>query len=281
MTPSIPTLSNVQTPTTSGASGTLTELASNAPIGGATITIGQQPSSGLCDGWVQCGVPILPVADVATSTNGSFTLPALLDGQYFLTVAVDANPSVSQTYAILHRNVSVVDGTLVLGTIHLAKLSSTESQWLRDLNERRSAVSYPATGAVVIDEYAQEQARQWATDVDAGKTQYTDAGYAPYQQAYASAPGAIGSAAGALDGNTTWQHAESAWFAEKANCPDGNWTTCTFADDTGHYINLSENDDVWAGIGEGAAAAPSSTGIGGFYPYDVMVILYGEAARNL
>jgi len=277
--PNAGTLSGAQSSVT-GTSGTLTELASGAPIAGATVTVGAQTPSASCDGWAQCGTPIAPVASATTAPNGTFTLPPLLDGDYFVTIAVDANPLVSQSYAILHRTVAVVDGMLVLGTVHLARLSSDESGWLHDLNERRSAVSFPATGSVVIDEYAQEQARRWSADVDAGKTVYTDAGYAPYQQAYANDPGSIGSAAGALDGNTTWQHAEGAWFAEKANCPGGNWTTCTYADNTGHYINLSQNDDVWAGVGEGSAAAPSSSGIGGFFPYDVMVVLYGQTERS-
>jgi hypothetical protein len=263
-----------------GVTGTVTELVSGAAIAGATVTVGQQPPDVLCTGWAQCGAPLVPAVKATTALNGTFTLPALLDGQYFLTITVDANPSASQTYAILHRNVTAVDGTLMLGTVHLAKLSSDESGWLRDLNDQRAAVSFPATGAVVIDEYAEEQARRWASDVDAGKTLYTDAGFAPYQQAYTNDAGAIGNPAGALDGNTTWQHAEGAWFAEKANCPGGNWTTCVFAENTGHYVNLSESDDVWAGVGEGAAAAPPSSGIGGYYPFDVMVILYGEATRN-
>ena len=279
MTPSVGTLSGPQT-AAAGTSGTLTELVSGAPIAGATVTVGAQPSGASCNGWTECGAPILPLASATTAHNGTFTMPPLLDGEYFVTIAVDPNPVVMQTHAILHRTVTVVDGMLVLGAVHLARLSSDETAWVRDLNDRRSAVAFPATGAVVIDEYAEEQARQWSADVDAGKTAYTDAGYGPYQQAYANDPGAIGSAAGALDGNTTWQHAEAAWFAEKANCPGGNWTTCAYADNTGHYINLSQNDDVWAGVGEAAAPAPAASGIGGFHPYDVMVILYGQTERS-
>ena len=279
MTPATGTLSGAQT-SASGISGTLTELRSGAPIAGAVVTVGAQPSGASCNGWTECGTPAVPLASATTARNGTFTLPPLLDGEYFVTIAVDPNPVVMQTHAILHRTVSVVDGMLVLGAVHLARLSSDETAWVRDLNDRRSAVSFPATGAVVIDEYAEEQARQWSADVDAGKTAYTDAGYGPYQQAYADDPGAIGNAAGALDGNTTWGRAEAAWFAEKSNCPGGNWTTCTYADNTGHYINLSQNDDVWAGVGAGATAAPAASGIGGFRPYDVMVILYGQTERS-
>jgi Carboxypeptidase regulatory-like domain len=278
VTPSTGTLSGAQT-ATGGVNGTLNELASGAPIAGARVTVGAQPSNS-CDGWSECGEPLVPVASTTSAANGTFTLPPLLDGEYFVTIAVDANPVVAQTYAILHRTVTVVDGMLVLGTMHLARLSGDESAWVRDLNDRRSTVSFPTSGTVVIDEYAEEQARRWATDVDAGKTAYTDAGYGPYQRAYANDPGAIGNPAGALDGNMGWQRAEGAWFAEKANCPGGDWTACAYAENTGHYINLSENDAVWAGVGEGGATAPSSTGIGGYYPYDVMVILYGEAERN-
>ncbi|HTC31581.1 MAG TPA: carboxypeptidase-like regulatory domain-containing protein [Candidatus Acidoferrum sp.] len=278
MTPSTGTLSGEQTAAI-GVNGTLTELATGAAIADATVTVGAQPTNS-CEGWSECGTPLVPVASTTTAANGTFTLPPLLDGEYFVTIAVDANPMTSQRYAILHRTVTVVDGMLVLGRMHLARLSSDESAWVRDLNDRRSTLAFPTTGMVVIDEYAEEQARRWASDVDAGRTVYTDAGYAPYQQAYANDPGAIGNPAGALDGNLGWQNAEGAWFAEKANCPGGNWTTCAYAENTGHYINLSENDGVWAGVGEGSAAAPSSTGIGGYYPYDVMVILYGQAERN-
>ena len=30
-----------------------------------------------------------------------------------------------------------------------------------------------------------------------------------------------------------WNGATLAWMAEKANCPNGDWQTCTFAEKTG------------------------------------------------
>jgi hypothetical protein len=56
-------------------------------------------------------------------------------------------------------------------------------------------------------------------------------------------------------------------MAEKANCPSGNWQTCTFASNTGHYINISNTDTVWVGVGE-SRIAPST----GYTFYDAMLV---------
>lgn len=263
-------------PTTFSISGTVAEFTSGAPIAGATVTIGSLPSSSTCAGWTGCGSPLSPVATPTTDANGSFSANLASTGSYMLTIGKDANPTSAQTYAILHRSISV-SANLNLGTLKIAKLSSDETAWIARLNSDRATIAIPATGAVVVDEYAEEQARQWAIDVDAGTTPFTDAGFAPYQAAYGAKPGSIGSAGGALAVSDTWQDAETAWFAEKANCPGGDWRTCTFASNTGHYINLAQDSVVWAGLGEDLTGHYQG---GTFRGFDVMTVYEGSTART-
>jgi hypothetical protein len=267
---------NTSTPTpTFSVSGTLTDGAT--ALSGATVTIGTLPAS-TCAGWAGCGFPLAPTLTATTAADGTFTVTNLVNGSYMLTISKDTAPTTAQTYAILHRQITVASANVALGSVKIVKLSSDESAWIARLNTDRATIAFPATGPVVMDEYAQEQARQWAIEVDAGTTPYTDAGYAPYQTAYGAKPGSIGSAGGALDLNDTWQDAEAIWFAEKANCPGGDWRTCTFSGTTGHYINLAQDSVVWVGVGEDLAGHYGSDLT--THGFDVMTIYKGSTART-
>ena len=59
-------------------------------------------------------------------------------------------------------------------------------------------------------------------------------------------------------------------MAEKSNCPGGNWKTCPFSGTTGHYINMSNTNTVWIGLGESMTTG-SYMG-GSAYGYNLMLI---------
>jgi hypothetical protein len=216
-----------------------------------------------------CGVPASPLPTVTTSSTGAFSVAVPTTGTYMLTIAKDA------TYATLHRTVAAAAGATSVGTVKITALSTDEQAWLTDVNNQRATVSVPVSFAnLIIDEYAEEQARQWATDVAAGKTAYGDAGYAPYQAAYAASAGAIYGAAGDLAEQPTasaYLSPDAQWFGEKSNCPSGNWQTCTFAGNTGHYINASNTQNVWIGLGESASSF-AVTGFPNQWAYNLMIV---------
>lgn len=270
-------------PTSASVSGTLTDYVTNAPIANAVVTIGGTPPP-TCTGWSGCGSPASPTVTATTSASGAFNFAKVANGTYFLTIASAAdatlNPaSGTQAYTILHRFLTVSGTTVALGTVNISKLTSDESAWVAQENSDRATVAYPATGGIVADEYAEEQARKWPGDVVDGTTQYSDSAYGPYQTAYSNSSGAIGSVGGALDLSSTWSQAMTDWYAEKANCPNGDWRTCTFADNTGHYINLAQDSLVWVGVGESTSAFTSGT-YSGMYAFDVMTVYNGQTART-
>ncbi|MBV8726719.1 MAG: hypothetical protein JO233_02955 [Candidatus Eremiobacteraeota bacterium] len=253
-------------------SGTITDTATHAVLHGATIVIGQLPSSGCAatqtDTSNPCGVPAAPTTGTTTDSNGHFSITLTSGGTFMLTVADGG-------YATLRRTV-VVGTTNVDASGSISHLSADEIAWLADINAKRTTISVPRSFAnLTIDEYAERQARKWAADVAAGITQYGDNGYGPYGAAYAASPGAIYQAAGVLAAvpppGGQWNTAEGQWFGEKANCPNGNWQTCTFAANTGHYILLSDTVDVWLGLGESSQAG-NLPGFGLQYFYNAMII---------
>jgi hypothetical protein len=287
------------TPTTAPATVTMTgkavELASGAALTGFTVTVGTAPNTGTCSAAQTasanpCCVPAGTPATATTAADGSFsmTIPA---GTSMVTIGKDG------TFATLHRTVS--SASPALGTVKIAALSAREQAWLVDANSLRTTVSTPASFAnLTVDEYAQEQARQWPADVASGRTAFSDAGYAPYQAAYAASAGAMYAAAGVLSivpqtsafpvtygsvasgqgtlasGSPGYQSSDYAWmYGDKSNCTapyTWNTTACsaTFSVD-GHYINLSNTLDVWVGLGESAVGDPAA---GGQSPYDIMIV---------
>ena len=270
-----PTATPATAPASLTVSGNLEEFASGTALAGFTVTVGSVPNATTCLNAesataMPCGVPASPLPTVATSATGTFSIAVPAAGTYMLTIGKDA------TYATLHRTITVITGSsLALGTLKVAALSSDEQAWLIDVNHQRATVSIPISFAnLAVDEYAEEQARQWANDVLSGETIYGDSGYAPYQSAYGSSAGSLYSVAGALNENTSGQvsaytASDNAWMSEKSNCPNGNWQTCTFAGNTGHYINISNTQTVWIGLGEAwNLASPMSQ----YSFYDLMLI---------
>ncbi len=276
----LPTTSPTTTPTTTPTatpntiSGTAVEFVSSAPLSGFTVTVGGVPAASTClasqtASTNACGVPAGATATTTTSSTGTFSVTVPTTGTYMVTIGKDT------TYATLHRTVAVAPGANALGSVKIAALSTDEQNWLVDVNNQRATVSYPASFAnLQVDEYAEEQARLWAANVVAGTTPYSDAGYATYQAAYAANPGAINGAAGTLSlGGAASQYliADQLWMYEKNNCPSGNWQTCTFAGNTGHYINISNTNTVWIGLGESSNSG-NIAGFGTHWAYDLMLI---------
>jgi len=182
----------------------------------------------------------------------------------------------SGAYATLHRMVTMGGGSNNLGISKITALDATRQSWLLDFNHRRAMVSVPQSYPnLVVDEYAQEQADAWAIAMTKENVLITDASFGAYQIAYNAAPGAMYSAGGVL-GETMgavkggdFLTIDAAWFnAEKRNCPNGNWSSCPFSEDTGHYINGSNTNDVWVGLGYDATASVS-----GSYYYDVLIAM--------
>ena len=61
----------------------------------------------------------------------------------------------------------------------------------------------------------------------------------------------------------------------QANCPNNNWQTCTFAVNTGAYINISDTRDVWVGLAE-APSQVSAYPNGSFYA--IMLVVNSSSA---
>ena len=255
----------------SSISGSVFDGTSSAALQGATVMFGTIPNRLTCNGAQTqslnvCGTSSTIIASAQTSASGSFGIPAIDPGNYMLTVTKDGS------FATLHRTITVATGANFLSNVSLLELTASQQAWLTEVNNGRMTISSPMSfGNLVVDEYAQEQAVRWAKDEAAGSIPFTDASYGPYQSAYRSSPGAIYAAAGvlALVPGKAYDHttADSSWFGEKTNCPNGNWQTCTFADNTGHYINISNTNTVWAGLGESDGVNSSTQ-----HAYDIMLI---------
>jgi len=260
----------------------MTDFTSGAPLAGLTVTVGPTPNASTCNASQTqalnvCGTVASTTASTTTNASGAFSLnvPA---GTYMLVVG-----PTNDSYATLHRTVTVAVGTATaLGPIKLTALSSAVQAWLADVNNQRATVSTPTSFAnLQVDEFAQEQANQWASDVANGVTTYGDAQYQPYQSAYADEPGAMYGATGVLAvGQYSMTESTEAsdliaddtgWMSEKTNgCASysGNWQTCPFGGTTGHYINISNTQNVWVGLG---TTSTDNVTLGG-YPTDVMIV---------
>jgi hypothetical protein len=244
------------------------------------VTVGSLPNALTCNGAQTqalnvCGTVAATIASATTAADGSFTIPAVPVGNYMVVVGKDGS------YSALHRKFTVVSGVNALGTVTLTALSAFQQGWLADLNNKqRATVSFPTSFAnLTVDEYAQEQAERWTADIISGAATYGDAGYDPYTAAYGNAPGAMYGAGGVMAetytsgvyGDPSGGDTDDAWMSEKPNCSNGNWQTCPFTGTTGHYINISNTQNVWVGLSESAMSNP----IDG-YSADVMIV--GNAA---
>ncbi len=257
-----PSASPSPSPSPIAVTGTVTEFTSGMPLSGFTVTIGATPNPTTClanqtNTSQPCGVPASILATTSTSSTGAFSIPVPAAGSYLLTIALNS------TYATLHQFVTVGSTGLAMGSVHVAALSSDEQNWLIDLNNQRATVSFPTSFSnLVIDEFAEEQARAEAAAIASGAQPQSDAtgdlfdGYEfveagqldsdqPYSSDGAIAPGPPGN----------YMEADTGFMSEKTNCPSGNWQTCPFAENTGHYINLSNTRNVWVGLGESSVAS--------------------------
>ena len=252
----------VVTPTPNTISGTAVDFTAGTALVGFTVTVGSLPTATTCNAAqtassMPCGVPASPLPPVTTSATGAFSVTVPTTGTYMLTIAKDG------TYATLHRNVAALAGATALGTLKITALSSDEQAWIVDVNHQRATVSSPASfGNLVVDEYAEEQARAEAAAIVSGAAPYGDATEAVYAANYSATVGAMYSVATVADlvpAASGYVQADANWMAEKSNCPTGNWQTCAVAENTGHYINLSNTDSVWAGLGESTTSFVYST----------------------
>lgn len=60
-------------------------------------------------------------------------------------------------------------------------------------------------------------------------------------------------------------------YSEKANCPGGNWSTCPQGGTTQHYINLSNVNDNWIGVGESATPEGPGMQYPGSYAFGAII----------
>ena len=240
--------------TSSVLSGTLLDYDTHAPVVGARVALGAAPPR-RCFAWLGCGHPYAPQHLTKTSAQGTFTFAHLPSGVYFLRISYPG-------YAELHERL-VYNGTLAL-TLALSQLTPDELAWLEQVEIYRSTLSVPPSrGEIVFDESLEEAARTWAADVADGTIPYGDPTYSYPKNypAFFDYTGAIG------DLNTSWQGADTQWFAERENCPHENWLTCPWADNTGHYIILSDDADTWVGLGESLQPLKSGLPWAGYYAY--------------
>ena len=278
-----PTPKPTPTPAPAAFTGQVVDLASGSPIAGATVTIGTQPSGSTCTGYVQCGIPLAPTFTATTAADGSFSIPVTA-GAYMIVVANGSR------YAALHRTITETPAGLAYGAVKLAALTTDEQGMLAALNSDRATFAYPATGAVVIDEDAEEAARAWTTANAAGTQPPADPGSAfliPYNSRSGVINGGWGSA---WSSGLTWQSVlgtSTGWFSEKSNCPNnGDWRTCVLNPDgpigNGHYVILAQDSVVWVGVSESPGPMPSSAGVlAGLNAYEVLVTDYGLTARAI
>ncbi len=268
-----PTASPAPTATpvpTASLTGSAKDRVSGAPLVGFTVTVGSVPDRTSCNTTQSCATPVAPLYTAVTAADGSFTVSGIKPGAVMVVVAKD------NTYAALHQVGTLAAGSNPALAVSLTALDSIRQSWLVDYNNQRATVSFPVSFAnQVVDEYAQEQADQWAADVASGKTAYGDAGYGPYQAAYGASAGSMYGAAGVL----TLSLAPSAsrvaandnvWMGEKANCPNGNWMTCTYTGNTGHYMNISNTNDAFIGLGYSNTQFTYNGNPS--YGYDVMIV---------
>jgi hypothetical protein len=256
---------------TSGAIyyGTVYDSMSSNGLANATLTLGQIPDSLTCNASQSCGKPAGKLYKVTTNSKGAFAFPTIPAGPYMLVISKNA------AYANLHAMVNLRSGHYRTG-LRLLALSSDETKWLAQVNQQRVTIPSPKSFSIAVDQYAEIEARAWAADVARGKTQYSDSGYGPYQTAYTKSAGSLYGASGVLDlqyGTSQYSGADQAWMGEKANCPHGDWQTCPFAGNTGHYINLSNTQDVWVGVGETTGVESGAMAWPGYSPYDIMTVM--------
>lgn len=245
-------------PGTAVLSGTLTEFTSGSPLSGFVVTVGTLPNAANCllsqsASANPCAVVASTIEIATTGATGTFNVPNLPVGTYMVTISNGTN-----AYATLHRTFAVAAGSNTLGTVKVALLSADEQALVADVNRQRASVSFPLSFAnLTVDEYAEEQARAEVASIVAGTSVFGDATESAFGNNISAQPGDMYgwssvSALSPLAGD--YIGADNSWFGEKPLCTNGNWQTCAFSDATGHYVNLSNTDDVWIGFAESSTS---------------------------
>ncbi|MHB8702891.1 MAG: carboxypeptidase-like regulatory domain-containing protein [Candidatus Tyrphobacter sp.] len=284
-----PTPVATATPSTYAVSGTVTDFNLGTAVSGATVTFGSIATTNTCTGLSQCGTPVAPLKTTTTSATGAFSISGLANGTYYLQIANDANPTVTQTYTILNRSITVNGAALALGTVHITALTAQQTAWIATENNDRATLAVPATLPVVVDEYAQEDAQLLANATVAdvtGGTQCSNGGDCEVEYAgqYTSYPGAIG-AAGATSGqglnpSSDYTGTQAGWWSEGAGCAPTpyDWETCTPYISAGHFINLSQDSLTFIGLAESSTPA-TGVGNGGYY-FETIDVYAGQTKRT-
>ncbi len=154
-------------------------------------------------------------------------------------------------------------GTTDLGSIAIAMPTASETAWLVKLNSDRATIGIPSvTTPLTLDSITLETARYWAVQMakygfykhQCGTGAVGCQEFWLYETQHHSMPSSQNIDYGG--GTTTFIDAEAQFMAEIANCPGGNWTTCPFAENTGHYTNMM-GASYWVGFGIATGKDPN------------------------
>lgn len=239
------------------------------PVSGAVVVVGGTLVTGAT------APPSLPSDDVMAVTNsgGAFALSTAATGAQYIMVFPAASDKVHA--AAIHRTTTLVAGKNALPTQLMAAVTSDEAAWLTQVNADRAA---NGAAPLVFDEALLESARYWANFM--GTTGYFNhcipasscgggsatppPGAAPQDATPATRDAYFNAYFGGWGENIAagfgdWQGAESAFMAEKANCPGDTAVGCPFSESTGHFLNIVDQSYLWVGLGEATGgAAPYS-----------------------
>lgn len=251
-----------------------------APVAGAVVVVGPYPIDGAT------APPVLPPGDARAVSDaaGRFSLSVargqagvVYPGEIFW-LDVFPNASDPRHRAAIHRTIPLAAGTNVLpqDLTLLAAVTPDEDAYLRGLNADRAAFG---AAPLVLDETMLESARYWAHFM--ATTGY----FAHCIPAASCTPGATATpppSYGVQDltpatrdayfhdtfgtdgeniaaGFATWQAAEAAMMAERANCPGGSSRGCPLNERTAHFLNIVDRAYDWAGV------AIATHGVAGSY----------------
>ncbi len=241
------------------------------PVPGAIVVIGGTLITGAT------APPSMPGDDAMAVTNsgGAFALNTSATGAQFIMVFPGAGDKVHA--AAIHRTTSLVAGKNALPTQLMAAVTSDEAAWLTQVNADRAA---NGSAPLVFDEALLESGRYWANFMATtgyfnhcipasscgGPSATPPPGAAPQDATPATRDAYFNAYFGGWGENIaagfpTWAAAESAFMAEKANCPGDTATGCPFTESTGHFLNIVDPSYLWAGLGEGLNGA----GYGDYY----------------
>lgn len=252
------------------------------PIAGATVIVSQNTA-------IVGATPPPPSASpwpmATTAPDGSFDVknvpPSTWDMNFdFIAAGYPDYPNAqwveifSHDGHVAYHGIYTIStsGTTSLGKIAIALPTTTDNAWLAGINHDRAYVGTPAvTTPLAFDSVTLETARYWAEEE-------ASVGFFAHQ-CPSSATSCVGFWLWATEHHSLpdsqniafffsdWTVAEAQFMAEQANCPGGNWQTCTSAENTGHYIDIMSASN-WAGVGEATGKDPT-TQTGSSTPYYV------------